>query len=251
MKTIKPKTEEEIKIMEEGGALLGEIRRKLAQAVAPGVSAWEIELLARDLIKKTGGVPSFQMVPGYSWALCVNVNDGVVHGIPHKETVFKSGDVVSIDVGLYYKGLHTDTAETVYLGSDPQIKRFLDTGRAAVNAAIMAAVAGNKVRDIARAYEVELKKGSCNPIWNLTGHGVGKKLHESPYIPCFVSGSADESITLEAGNTLALEVMYTLGSGETRIDSDGWTMRTKDAKLAALFEHSVVVREGEAAILTP
>lgn len=245
-----PKTQEEIQAMKEGGSKLSGIRDSLAKFIAPGVSAWEVELLARKLIQESGGKASFQMVPGYSYAICINVNDGVVHGIPHKEIVFKKGDVVSVDVGLFYKGLHTDTATTVYLGNDPSVKSFMEVGKRALDSAIFAATAGNKIRDIAKAYETELLKGKCNPIWSLTGHGVGKKLHERPYVPCFVSGSPDEKIELYEGMTLALEVMYTLGGGETKMDTDGWTLRTKDGKLAALFEHSIVVGQHKADILT-
>ena len=134
--------------MHEGGILLGEIRDQLVEMVKEGVSAWDIENKANQLIEKSGGKASFKMVPGYSWATCVNVNDGVVHGIPKKEKIFKNGDVVSVDVGLFYKNMHTDTSASAVVGKDGGKESFLRVGRNAVDMAIKQVVAGNYIYDI-------------------------------------------------------------------------------------------------------
>ena len=236
--------------MSEGGAKLARVRDALFELIKPGLTAMDIEEAAVRLIKEEGAEASFKKVQGYSWATCINVNTGVVHGIPKKSTVFKENDVVSVDVGVYFRGFHTDTAVTKYLGKNPEIIKFLEIGKRAVKNAIAAATAGNKIGDIARAYEDTLKSAHLNPIWTLTGHGVGRELHEDPYIPCYVGHTADERVIIEPGMTLALEVMYTPGSGDIVLDEDGWTLRTKDAKIAALFEETVAVTPKGTKILT-
>lgn len=244
------KDEKQIKIMAEGGAKLARVRDALYDLINPGVSAWDIELAAVRLIANEGAEASFKKVPGYHWATCINVNTGVVHGIPKKETIFEEDDVVSVDVGVYFKGFHTDTAVTKYLGVKEQKVHFLSVGRQAVKNAIKEAKVGNTIKDIAHAYESTLKKAGLNPIRSLTGHGVGRELHEDPYVPCFVGNSPEERVKIVPGMTLALEVMYTEGSGELKLDKDGWTLRTKDATIAALFEETVAVTQEGTLILT-
>lgn len=244
------KTPEQIEIMAKGGKILSETKKYLYKLVEPGVSAWEIEVAADKFIKDQGAFPSFKKVPGYSWATCVNVNTGVVHGIPKKETVFEKGDVVSVDVGVYLDGFHTDSAITKYLGKDPKIVKFLEIGRKSLKAAIKEAKEGNTIGDISKAYEKVLFQANLNPIWSLTGHGVGRDLHEDPYVPCFYSNSASERVKIAKGMTLALEVMYTEGNGDLVLDRDGWTLRTKDAKISALFEETVAITDKGTIILT-
>ena len=250
MPKVELKTPEEIAIMAEGGKKLGRVKNALFDLVKPGMSAMDVEEAAVRLIKAEGAEASFKRVPGYHWATCINVNSGVVHGIPKKETIFEENDVLSIDVGVYYKGFHTDTAISKYLGTDPKRAKFLEVGRQALNNAIKKAIAGNKIGDISRAYEETLTKAHLNPVRSLTGHGVGRELHEDPYIPCFVGNSADERVTIVPGMTLALEVMYTEGSGELKLEKDGWTLRTKDATISALFEETVAVTATGTQILT-
>ncbi len=250
MSKINLKTPEQIKLMREGGRHLHEIRAKLAKAVKPGVTAMDIEELAVKLIAEVGGKPSFKMVEGYSWATCINVNNGVVHGIPKKETIFAKGDVVSVDVGIFYKGLHTDSATTVYLGDDPKIVKFLEAGRRSLKAGIAKATAGRKIGDITKAVFEVLSDSDIRPIWNLTGHGVGLELHEDPRIPNYPSNSRDEKLEIVPGMTLAIEVMFTLGDGDMVLAKDGWTLRTKDATIAALFEETVAVTDRGTLVLT-
>ena len=158
MDKIEFKTPTEINIMARGGKKLGKIKKKLKAAVDEGVSAAEIEKLAVDLIHQEEGKPSFQMVPGYSWATCININDGVVHGIPKKEIIFRKGDLVSIDIGMYFQGFHTDTAISLLVGRDKDKKHFLKIGRQALDLAIKQTKPGGYLKDISAAIETTLKK---------------------------------------------------------------------------------------------
>jgi methionyl aminopeptidase len=189
------------------------------------------------------------MVEGYHWATCVNVNDGVVHGIPAKNLVFFDKDIVSVDVGIFYKGFHTDTSFSKLIGEDSEKVKFLATGRRALKSAISKAKNGKRLGDISRAMETVLREGGCNPIEALVGHGIGRDLHEDPMIPCY-SGYPGENMMLKTGTVLAIEVMYTTGSGNVKTDEDGWTIRTKDGKISALFEETVALAHDGSIILT-
>ncbi len=236
--------------MAEGGAKLRRVRKALMAKVGAGVSAFEIEELADRLIKAEGAVPSFKMVPGYSWATCVNINDGIVHGIPKKEMVFADGDVVSVDVGLFYKGFHSDTSDTTLIGVDPERAKFLECGRRALKAAIRQAKPGKKVSDISRAIEETIKGGGYSPIRLLVGHGVGRELHEYPAVPCFVAKRGQDDVELVPGLVIAIEVMYAAGSPDLVTDREGWTIRSRDGKITALFEETVAITSRGPLVLT-
>lgn len=247
---ITPKTPEEISIMKEGGKKLAHIKKKLAEVVQEGENAYAIEELANELIDESGGKASFKMVPNYSWATCVNVNDGVVHGIPKKETIFKSGDVVSVDVGLFFKGFHTDTSLTVAIEPDKETKKFLGAGMEALANAIEKAKAGNYIYDISKAIEDTLSKHKLVPIKALVGHGIGRALHEDPHIPCFTREKRTNTPLIPQGATMAIEVMYTNGKPDLILEDDGWTISTRNGKIASLFEETVAVTGGGPVVLT-
>lgn len=240
----------EIAIMAEGGAKLARVKNAISKTVAVGVSAWDIEELATKLILDEGATPSFKMVPGYSWTTCVNVNEGIVHGIPRSDMLFKGGDLVSVDLGLFYKGFHTDTSISIYLGDDPETVKFMDVGRRALNDAIKTAKVGKTIGDIAGVIENAITQGGYKPVRSLVGHGVGRSLHEYPPVPCFVSGGASERIILDPGMVLAIEVMYTMGDPDLVTDSDGWTIKTRDGKISALFEETVAIKASGPLVLT-
>jgi methionyl aminopeptidase len=244
------KTPEEIQIMAEGGAKLGRVKKTLTAAVKAGVRASEIEELAVRLIKEEGAEASFKKVPGYHWATCINVNKGLVHGIPVSNVVFNKGDVVSIDVGVYYKGFHTDTSISVGVEASPESQKFLNIGRAALASAMKVAKEGNYIYDISKAIEDAIEAGGYTTIKALVGHGVGRELHEDPQIPCFVPGLREESIRIERGMTLAIEVMYALGSDKVELLEDGWTIAMRDGKISGLFEDTVAVTEVGPKVLT-
>lgn len=243
------KSKEEIKIMKEGGQKLKSVKEALRKMVGVGVTSEEIDREAESLIAKVGGKPSFKTVKNYYWSTCININDGVVHGIPGKAP-FKNGDIVSIDVGLFYKGFHTDTSFTVSVGEVPEkVERFLETGKKALRESIARVRAGNKISDISKTMQSILKAGGYSPVEAVTGHGIGKSLHEEPHIHCFwKEGMRDEEIP--EGASFAIEVIYMEGLPDLVLLDDGWTLATKDGKIAALFEETVVATGQGPRVLT-
>lgn len=248
---INTKNENEIQAMQEGGRKLSRVKEELKASIAPGVTPRQVDKKAEKLILQAGGKPSFKMVPGYSWTTCINVNEGVVHGIPKGEA-FREGDLVSVDVGMFYKGFHTDTSFTVAAGkADRKNRRFLEAGRRALRKAIDKAVPGNRVAHISQAMQRVLENEGFTPVRALTGHGIGKDLHEEPQIPCFWEGKPENSDIIPEGATLAIEAIYTLGSPELVISrDDNWTISSKDGKIAGLFEETVLVSAEGPLVLT-
>lgn len=255
------KNKEEIAIMIKGGRKLARIRDQLIKQLRPGITPLEINSLAEKLIAKENGSPSFKKVEGYRWATCICPNEVVVHGIPNKKP-FVVGDVVGLDIGFYYQGFHTDTAETVLIKSDNshdselteemrQKEEFLKVGKKALKLAIDQAVAGNHVGHISQIIQRTIASHGFNVVRNLVGHGIGRKLHEEPEVPGFLNTSIENTPTLEEGMTLAIEVIYNMGGAEVSINSrDGWTVVTRDKSISGLFEHTVLVRKKSPLILT-
>ncbi|EKE04872.1 MAG: Methionine aminopeptidase [uncultured bacterium] len=251
MQKINLKTAEEFKIMEEGGKILHEVKLVLREVSKIGVSATEIDKLAEKLILKAGAEPNFKKIKDYSWSTCISINEGVVHGIPHKGIVFKDGDLVSIDLGVLYKGFNTDTSISFGLNPSKEVEQFLKIGRQAFQNAVSAIVPNNSyIYDISKGMEEVLLKNGYSPILDLTGHGIGKKLHEEPYIPCFASGLRIESPKIVPGMALAVEVMYCMGEPNLVKENDGWTISTQDGKIAGLFEDTIIVTEKGFKIIT-
>jgi methionyl aminopeptidase len=244
------KTPDELGIMIEGGKKLARVKNKLAEAVKAGVTASQIENLATELIGKEGGEPSFKKVSGYHWSTCVNINEGVVHGIPKPEVEFKPGEVVSVDVGMYYKGFHTDTSFTVGLNVQEKIAKFLKAGEYALNRAIAQAKAGNRIYDISEAIESSLVPFGYNPVQTLVGHGVGRELHEDPQIPGITYGRRKNSPVIPEGATLAIEVIYSMGNPDIELGEDGWTLSMRDGKISALYEETIAATKKGTIILT-
>ena len=239
------KTEKEIAVMAEGGRRLAEIRDKIMRAAKPGVTAIELDRLTDKLIAKAGGKASFKMVPGYRWATCININDAVVHGIPDGYKI-KSGDKVGIDVGMYYKGFHTDTSVTV---GGPE--KFLTVGRLGLKRAIAQAQMGKRVADISAAMQKTVEEAGYNAVRALTGHGIGRELHEEPAIPCFTLGKYEYSPKLTEGMVIAIEIMYNAGTSEVVYkNDDGWTIVTADGKISGLFEETVAITSHGPIVLT-
>lgn len=242
------KTSDELAIMAEGGKILNKIKLTLISAVKPGTTGLELENLAMKLIKQAGAEASFAKVPGYKWATCININDVVVHGIPNA-TKFKNGDCVGIDVGVYYKGFHTDTSTSVIVGN--HTSNFLNIGKKALKLAISQTKVGKRVMDISKAMQVAVEKEGCSAIRALTGHGIGKNLHEQPYIPCFEMGEYTNSPKLIEGMVLAIEIMYNAGTSDVVYkNDDGWTIATADGKISGLFEETVAVTKDGPVVLT-
>jgi methionyl aminopeptidase len=222
--------------------------------IKAGVKLTVLDKLAESLIEKSGGKPSFKMVSGYHWATCINVNQGVVHGIP-TEYKLKTGDLVSVDMGFFYQGFHTDMARTLCVPRQDakpktQSDKFLEVGKKALRQATKAARVGNRVGHISQMIEKEVKKAGYSPVRNLTGHGLGRQLHEEPQIPCFLAGEVKDAPELKSGMVVAIEVIYTQGEPEVVLADDNWTVKTQDGSLAGLFENTVAVLEEGPVVLT-
>lgn len=249
------KTAKEIEIIQEGGKKLVWVFQQVYEQVKPGVRLKDLDRLAEKLILKSGGLPSFKMVKNYRWATCINVNEGVVHGIPN-EYRLKKGDLVTLDMGLFYQGFHTDMSRSFWLKNDnsdskAQILKFLTTGEKTLKLAIKQAFPGKRVGHISYVIEREIKKMGYSPNKILTGHGVGKKLHEEPQIPCVLFQKIQNTPLLKEGMVLAIEVIYSEGTEEMILDKDGWTFKTKDGKLAAVFENTIAITKKGPKIITP
>ena len=235
--------------MQESGLILARVKKELKQAIKPGITTLELDKLAEKIIVNSGAYPSFKTVRGYNFATCININSGMVHGMPSSRKLNKK-DVVTVDCGVYYKGFHTDSAFTMQI--PPLIAsttKFLDTGKQALANAIKKATPGNSVYDISLALQETIENAGYSVSRDLTGHGVGQKLHQHPNISCFAIPE-DKNIILEKGQTLAIEIMYALGRPELEQRKDGWTLSTIDNSLAAMFEHTVMVASPHPTILT-
>ncbi len=249
------KTKEEIEILREGGRRLAEVLQKVKEMVAPGVSTWDLDQYAYKLIKELGDEPAFlnykpegARIP-FPASLCVSVNDEVVHGIPKQDKILKEGDIVAIDLGLKHKGLFTDHAVSVAVGKvSKEDQKLLDITREALEAGIFEARAGNKVGDIGHAIEQFVKPHGYGIVDVLSGHGVGKYIHEDPYIPNF--GKKGTGAKLVAGMVVAIEPMLNLGAKSVVLSKDGYTFHTADGKRSAHFEHTILITESEPEILT-
>ncbi len=236
--------------MIEGGKMLAFVKKTLKNKVGEGVSAIEIEELAVKTIKEVGGEISFNKVPGYKWATCININEGIVHGIPKKEMIFKKDDIVSVDCGVYYKGFHTDTSFTKGVEVSRFRQKFIEAGSYALKKGIEKVKAGNRIYDISEAIENALSKNNLTPVRALVGHGVGRELHEPPAVYCYTFGKRENSPEIPVGAVLAVEVMYTTGSGDLKLAKDGWTISTSDDTISGLFEDTVAVTERGPIVLT-
>jgi len=254
---IKIKTAEELAIMRESGRILAETLREVIKHVRPGVSELELDALAEKLIREKGGEPGFQKVPGYKHATCMSTNDIVVHGIPTGYKL-KEGDIIGIDCGVFYKGFHTDMAETVRVKSseskiqNEEVDRFLEVGKKALEAGIKQAQLGNHVGDISKAIQdiVETHNG-YSVVRSLVGHGVGQELHEEPEVPGYLIGEIEKTPLLREGMVIAVEVIYNMGGPEIVFaNRDGWTLKTEDQSLAGLFERSLAITKSGPQILT-
>jgi len=235
--------------MRIGGHHLGQIRPDLATFTQVGSTFEQIEAEAQRLITAAGAKPSFSTVPGYSWATCIMKNDELCHGIPKHKRV-EDGDVITIDVGLIWAGFHLDTTTTFVVGKTTlATERFLEVGKRALAKAITKATIGNSVYDVSFAMEKITVEHGFSVVNQLTGHGIGKKLHDEPEIPCF-SQKSDKKKKFIEGQTVAIEIMYAAGDAFLVLDKDGWTYRTKDGSLTGMFEETVLITQFGPEILT-
>jgi methionyl aminopeptidase len=242
------KSDADIDGMRASGRMAARVRDAVAKAIRPGVTTLELSEYAGELIREGGAESAFLGYKGYPGVICISVNEAVVHGIPSGRRV-DLGDIVSIDVGVRYKGYIGDTATTIMVGvTDLEVIRLVKTTEKALEAGIAMAVAGKRVYDISRAIEQVALEAGFSPVREFVGHGIGRRMHEDPQIPNFFSPRNREKLV--EGMTIAIEPMINMGKADVEVLGDGWTAVTRDRKPSAHFEHTVVVRAGKAEILT-
>lgn len=253
---IKLKTQKEIELLREGGRRLDTILQATAREVRPGVTTDYLNTFAQNLIEQGGDKSAFLHYQPkgasrpYPASLCVSINEEVVHGIPNeKPRKLKEGDIVSLDLGLIHKKLITDHATTVPVGAiSAEAKKLLEVTEKALYAGIEAAKPGKRTGDIGYAIQKYVEQFGFGIIEELAGHGVGYAVHEDPFVPNF--GIPNEGVLLKPGMVIAIEPMFTLGKPDVKVLKDGYTFVTKDKSLAAHFEHTIVITNSGAEILT-
>jgi methionyl aminopeptidase len=249
------KTEEQIKIMKHGGHILATVLGEVMDRVVPGITELELDQYAEKRIREMGGEPGFMKVHGYHYTTCMSTNDVVVHGIP-TNYVFKAGDVAGVDCGVYYKGLHTDMSDSKRVRVNGTEKKdkidiFLEVGKVALDEAIKVAIPGNRVGHISQVIQTIVEKNAgYSVVRSLIGHGVGKELHEEPEVPGYLHGKIERTPLLREGMTIAVEVIYNMGTAEVMLDSDHWTIRTEDGKIAGLYERTIAITKDGPVMLT-
>jgi methionyl aminopeptidase len=245
---IELKGPEEIALMRQAGRAVAEVLDMLRQELRPGLMLKKLDDIVRREFAKRKVVPTFLNYQGYPARACVSLNDEVVHGIPDSR-ILQEGDIVSIDLGATYKGFVGDAAITVGVGRiSPVAESLVRVTEEALWQGIKAAKAGARLGQISAAIQTHAEGNGFSVVREYVGHGVGRSMHEEPQVPNF--GPPDRGPLLQKGMTLALEPMVTAGNWQTKKDSDGWTVRTADGSLAAHFEHTIVITEGEAEVLT-
>ena len=246
------KTDAEIETMRVGGEKLKRVMEQLVPQIRAGLTTNDINTLAEKYIKEQGADISFNKVKGYKWAVCVPINEQVVHTPPTKR-ILKNGDVLTVDIGAYYRGFHTDHAITLVVGgkSTPEIDVFLQVGKEALQLAIEQAQVGKRIGHISQAIEKKVVGAGYTIMKQLTGHGVGKELHEDPFIPGFASKPIEKTMKLRPGMVLALEVIYSMGSADIAYEEDQeWSIITADKSMSACFEHTVAITDKNTLVLT-
>jgi methionyl aminopeptidase len=242
------KNEEEVELMRLSNLLVSRTHAMLAGEIREGVSTLFLDKLAEDFIRDNGGVPGFLNYNGFPKSLCVSVNDVVVHGIP-SGYMLKSGDIVSVDCGVVMNGFNGDSCYTFEVGEvKPEIKALLVCTKECLYKGIEQAIVGNTTGDIGFAVQQHAESHGYSVVRELVGHGIGKRLHEEPEVPNY--GKKGKGVKLRERMTIAIEPMINLGRKDIFQERDGWTIKTKDGKPSAHFEHTVVVRKDKADILS-
>ncbi|MCD6550584.1 type I methionyl aminopeptidase [bacterium] len=246
---IQIKTKEEIQIMEEGARRLAQILEELKEKVRAGISTGELNELAEKLILKSGAKPSFKNYNGFPAALCVSINEEIVHGVPSFERIIQEGDIVSLDLGLFYKGFHSDMAITVGVGRISfEKQRLIRVTKDALRMAIRKVRPGNTTGDIGNTIQRYVESQGFNVVRDLCGHGIGRELHEDPQILNY--GKRHTGVILREGMVFCIEPMVTMGSWRIKKAPDGYGFTTQDGSFSAHFEHEVAVTKKGCRVLT-
>jgi methionyl aminopeptidase len=247
---IQLKSTREIELMAQGGKILGETVQKLRESVRPGMSTADLDAIGEAFIRShEGATPAFKGLYGFPGSICTSINEEIVHGIPSKKRLLKEGDIVSIDVGVGYRGFFTDSAVTVPVGRvDSTTERLLDVTATSLEAGIAAARLGNHIGDIGAAIQDVVERAGFSIVRDLVGHGIGVEFHEEPQVPNY--GKPKRREKLVPGLTLAIEPMVNAGGAATRTLQDRWTIVTADGSRSAHFEHTVAITDNGPRILT-
>ena len=244
------KSPREIETMAHAGSIVGGVLDLLRRETKAGMSTEDLDRIAEAFIRShEGATPSFKGLYGFPKTLCTSINQEIVHGIPSRKRVLREGNIVSVDVGVHFEGLHADSATTIGVGEiSPETQRLLDVTQESLAAGIAAARVGNHVGDIGHAVQTVAEAAGFGVVRELVGHGIGARFHEEPQVPNY--GVPKRGPRLLEGMTIAIEPMITMGSPATRTLPDKWTVVTADGSLSAHFEHTVAITKGGPRILT-
>ncbi len=243
------KSAREIELMRAAGKILAKVHENLGKELKVGMSTWEIDRLGDEIIRSYGCIPSFKDYNGYPASVCVSVNDEVVHGIPSKKRLIREGDIVSLDIGVIYKGYHSDAARTHGIGEiSSEAALLIERTRQSFFEGIKYAKEGHHLHEISNAISAYAESFGYGVVRDLVGHGIGTHLHEDPQIPNFTQRS--RGVRLKAGMTLAIEPMINAGRFDVEWLNDDWTVVTQDGSLSAHYENTVLVTSGEPEILS-
>ena len=243
------KSAREIELMKEAGKILAQTHEELKEFIRPGISTLDIDKKGEEIIRRYGCIPSFLNYNGYPASICVSVNDEVVHGIPHPRHFIEEGDIVSLDAGVIYQGYHSDAARTYGVGEiSPEAAKLIEVTKQSFFEGIKFAKAGNHLYDISNAIDAYVRRFGYGIVEDLVGHGIGSHLHEDPEIPNF--RQKRRGVRLQPGMTLAVEPMITEGRPDVVWLDDDWTVVTDDGSLAAHYENTILITDGEPEILS-
>lgn len=248
------KTEDEIELMRQANLLVGRTLGELAKHIKPGVTTLQLDKIADEYIRDNGALPTFKGFPNpfggpFPASICTSVNDIVVHGIPCAKTVLKDGDIISIDCGTILDGYNGDSCYTFCVGEvTDEVKNLLKTTKEALYFGIETATAGKHLGDIGYAVQSHCENAGYGIVRELTGHGIGREMHEEPQVPNY--GKAGEGLMLKSGMCIAIEPIVTMGDRSIALLPDRWSIKTRDNMPAAHFEHTVAIRNGKADILS-
>lgn len=247
-RTVILKTDEEIELMRQSNRLVGMTLGELSKHIKPGITTLQLDKIANEFIRDHGAIPTFLGYNGFPNSICASVNENVVHGIPNKKPLVE-GDVVSIDCGTLLRGFCGDSAYTFCVGDvSPEVKQLLKTTRESLYKGIEQAEEGKRIGDIGSAIQTYCESHGYSVVRELVGHGIGRQMHEPPEVPNY--GRRGTGPLIKNGMCLAIEPMINMGSKNVVFEDDGWTVRTKDRKASAHFEHTVAIRNGKADILS-
>lgn len=243
------KTNEEIELMYLANQLVGKTLGELAKYIKPGISTLQLDRIAETFIRDHGAVPAFLGYGGFPNSICASVNEQVVHGIPSDKNILKEGDIISVDCGTILNGFVGDSAYTFSVGQiDPEVQKLLNVTKESLYIGVEQAIEGKRVGDISSAVQEYCEKNGYSVVRELVGHGIGKQMHESPEVPNY--GKKGSGSLLREGMCICIEPMINLGKRNVVFEKDGWTVRTKDRKPSAHFEHCIAIQSGQARILS-